>query len=295
MIIPFKAEHDEPRRPVANVLIVLVTSLTSIAMFLDLLLLALGGEGRPTAHLALTRRAPELSQLVGHTLLHAGPWHLIGNMVVLLAVGNAVNARLGHLRYLALYLLSAIAGGAGWLAFGDGELAVGASGAVCGVLAAFLLLFPITRVRVLFWALGLVLALVIVAWALADPLVAAIAGSLAVTWWGVGALGALFGETPPEGALLRILGFRTFPLAGLWVALMYLVSDLAAVATSARDGVAHEAHLGGALAGASVALALLTTGAVRGTLHGPTLFDLLRRAPRYDAGPSAGSGSIPMQ
>jgi membrane associated rhomboid family serine protease len=92
-------------------------------------------------------------QLVTYLFVHADFWHLFGNMLFLFCFGNAVNAKLGHLPFLALYLLCGVFAGVGWLAFGSEGPLVGASGAISGVTGAFLVLYPLNRIAVwdMFW------------------------------------------------------------------------------------------------------------------------------------------------
>jgi membrane associated rhomboid family serine protease len=80
--------------------------------------------------------------------LHADIVHIGGNMVFLWIFGDNVEDRLGHLRYLAFYLLCGIAGA---LAQTFAEPAsfvpmIGASGAIAGVMGAYFLLYPHSRV-----------------------------------------------------------------------------------------------------------------------------------------------------
>src|ERR687898_1935379 len=84
-----------------------------------------------------------------------GSWmHLIGNMLFLWIFGNNVEDALGRIRYLAFYLAAGVAATgaqtAATLGFGTAEDAtipnVGASGAIAGVLGAYLLLHPLARV-----------------------------------------------------------------------------------------------------------------------------------------------------
>jgi membrane associated rhomboid family serine protease len=83
--------------------------------------------------------------------LHAGPLHLLGNMVFLWIFGDNVEDRLGRARFLVFYLLCGVA--ASVLHVALEPLAripvVGASGAIAGVLAAFMVLHPRARVLVL--------------------------------------------------------------------------------------------------------------------------------------------------
>ena len=155
MLIPISTEHVETKhKPTANLAIIAFTCIVSIALMKrlpDALLAALIEHGDPLKldgwfrHLPLVRGSADALQLAGHTLLHADGWHLFGNMVILLALGNPVNARLGHARYLLLYAVSGAVAAIGWLLLGDGKLMIGASGAVSGITGAFLVLFPLTR------------------------------------------------------------------------------------------------------------------------------------------------------
>lgn len=89
--------------------------------------------------------------LVTANFLHGGWLHLIGNMVYLWVFGDNIEGRLGHFQYLIIYLLM---GAGSQLAhvFADPYSAVplvGASGAIAGVLGAYFILFPRSRVLTL--------------------------------------------------------------------------------------------------------------------------------------------------
>jgi membrane associated rhomboid family serine protease len=85
--------------------------------------------------------------------LHGGVAHLLGNLLFLWITGDNVEDRFGHLGYLALYLAAGIGAGVAHAITTPPEQAgvpcIGASGAISGVLGAYLLLFPRKRVRVL--------------------------------------------------------------------------------------------------------------------------------------------------
>jgi len=87
--------------------------------------------------------------------LHAGFLHLAGNMLYLWIFGDNVEDRFGHLQYLVFYLACGTAATFTQLAFSLGSEIpnLGASGAIAGVLGAYVLLFPGRRVTV---ALGYV-------------------------------------------------------------------------------------------------------------------------------------------
>jgi membrane associated rhomboid family serine protease len=92
-------------------------------------------------------KEPALSVLTA-MFLHGGWLHLAGNMLFLFVFGNNVEDRLGRLRFLAFYLLCGYAATYGFsLFFADSsQPLVGASGAIAGVLGAYLVLFPRARV-----------------------------------------------------------------------------------------------------------------------------------------------------
>ena len=83
--------------------------------------------------------------------LHGGWMHIAGNMLFLWIFGDNVEDALGHGRYLLFYLISGlVAAGAQMLVAPDSTVPmVGASGAIAGVLAAYVSLYPRARVLVL--------------------------------------------------------------------------------------------------------------------------------------------------
>jgi membrane associated rhomboid family serine protease len=89
--------------------------------------------------------------LVTSAFLHAGVLHLAGNMLYLYVFGAAIEYRLGHGRFLAFYLASAIFSAVAFVAIAPSSTipVIGASGAVAGVLGAYLVLFPHGRILAL--------------------------------------------------------------------------------------------------------------------------------------------------
>ena len=83
--------------------------------------------------------------------LHATWFHVIGNMLFLWIFGDNIEDHMGHARYLGFYLLSGIAAAAAQVLLTPylNVPTVGASGAIAGVLGAYLVLYP--RARVLTW------------------------------------------------------------------------------------------------------------------------------------------------
>ena len=81
--------------------------------------------------------------------MHAGWMHIIGNMVFLWAFGPEVEDAMGPPKYLAFYLLSGLAASLAQTAMAPGSTIpnLGASGAIAGVMGAFLVTYPRDRIR----------------------------------------------------------------------------------------------------------------------------------------------------
>ena len=122
---------------------------------------------RPRCALEPLPDKPVYFSILSAMFLHAGWAHLLGNMLFLWIFGDNIEDRLGHLRYLGFYL---VCGGLATAAFVVGSPSslgtlVGASGAIAGVLGAYMLLFPRSRVTVVilpFWFLPFALPAVLV-------------------------------------------------------------------------------------------------------------------------------------
>ena len=89
--------------------------------------------------------------LFSSMFMHAGWAHLLGNMLYLWIFGDNVEDRLGHALYFVFYILCGLAATFAQLAIslGSDVANVGASGAIAGVLGAYLIMFPRGRVNVL--------------------------------------------------------------------------------------------------------------------------------------------------
>jgi membrane associated rhomboid family serine protease len=95
--------------------------------------------------------------MVTSMFLHGGWMHLLGNMLFLWVFGGAVEDALGHFQYLIFYFISGIGAAVVHTIFNWGSQvpSVGASGAISGVMGAFIVLFPSARVATLIPALFL--------------------------------------------------------------------------------------------------------------------------------------------
>ncbi len=91
---------------------------------------------------------PNYLTLLSSMFLHGGWMHIIGNMWSLWIFGDNVEDRMGRAGFLCFYLLSGLAAGVLHIVFNSSSRVptVGASGAIAGVMGAYLLLFPYARV-----------------------------------------------------------------------------------------------------------------------------------------------------
>jgi len=89
--------------------------------------------------------------LLSFMFLHGGFWHLLGNMWSLYIFGDNVEDRLGPLRYIVFYLLCGITSGLSHLIFNlnSNMPTIGASGAIAGVMGAYLILHPNAKILTL--------------------------------------------------------------------------------------------------------------------------------------------------
>jgi membrane associated rhomboid family serine protease len=159
-MIPLRDSNPRSTTPVFTVGIILA----NLAVFIYQLSLSPHAEqrfmmalGMVPARLQLALTSPSVSlgdalfPLFSSMFVHGGWLHLIGNMWFLWVFGDNIEDRLGHFRFLLFYLAAGIGSGLIHTFFNWSSTlpAVGASGAISGVLGAYFVLFPRTRVLTL--------------------------------------------------------------------------------------------------------------------------------------------------
>jgi membrane associated rhomboid family serine protease len=95
---------------------------------------------------------PEILTLITSQFLHGGFLHIAGNMLFLWIFGNNVEDQLGHVKFLLFYLTCGVlAGLAQWFFSQTSQVpSLGASGAIAGVMGAYIIRFPNVNVRTVF-------------------------------------------------------------------------------------------------------------------------------------------------
>ena len=131
---------------------------------------------------------PTQLTLLTYMFFHGDFLHLAGNMLFLWVFGDNVEDAMGHLKFLAFYLLcGAFAGYVhAWIEPSSDIPLIGASGAVAGVIAAYLMLHPKVRVWVLAFKaipLRITAAFALGAWALMQVVMVALPQGGPVAWW----------------------------------------------------------------------------------------------------------------
>ena len=131
---------------------------------------------------------PERYTLLSYMFFHGDPLHLGGNMLFLWVFGDNVEDAMGHVKYLFFYLACGIFAGLvhAWMSAGSEAPLIGASGAVAGVIAAYLMLHP----RVMVWGVAfnvlpirITAALALGLWIVTQIVMVLLPQAGPVAWW----------------------------------------------------------------------------------------------------------------
>ncbi|MEX2213883.1 MAG: rhomboid family intramembrane serine protease [Phycisphaeraceae bacterium] len=160
MLLPLRTDRPLRSTPVvnyaliaANVIIFLLTAgqiAQATALLNDVPNWNVVEHTFPVTSFYLHPESPHLYQFITSAFLHADTWHLLGNMLFLYVFGNSLEDRLGKVGFLGFYLGGAILSGLGHVMMETSPV-LGASGAVTSVTGAYLALFPLSKVTVLFF------------------------------------------------------------------------------------------------------------------------------------------------
>lgn len=130
---------------------------------------------------------PELT-IVTSLFLHGDPFHLVGNLLFILVFADNIEDSMGHWRFALFYVLCGIIGaGAHALAVPTSEAPlIGASGAISGVIAAYLLLHPRVKMWILLFGripLRVTASWIIIAWFVVQLGSGLLGWDDAIAWW----------------------------------------------------------------------------------------------------------------
>lgn len=149
MLIPYRDENPADSYPFLTVMLI---ALNGVLFFLTPMM---GGLEATVARFGFTPRLmiDRPYVMFSSMLLHANVWHLLGNMWFLWLFGDNIEDRFGMMPYLVLFILAGIVGNlthAAFNLFQSNVPVIGASGAVAGVMGAYMFRFPKARIRCLF-------------------------------------------------------------------------------------------------------------------------------------------------
>jgi membrane associated rhomboid family serine protease len=107
-----------------------------------------------------------VSAIFTSMFMHGGWLHLIGNMWFLWLFGNNIEDVMGHARFLVFYLIVGLTAALAHIASAPGSVVptVGASGAISGVMGAYLILYPRVRIQTLFVFIIFLRVIAVPAW-----------------------------------------------------------------------------------------------------------------------------------
>jgi len=165
-MIPLKVDLRLTRAAICNVFLILVNVLVflyeiSLPPRAGQALIYTFGLIPSHAEMLLSSQSVTFSRaflpMVTSMFLHGGWMHLLGNMLFLWVFGGAVEDTLGHFQYLIFYFICGVGAAVVHTIFnwGSNVPTVGASGAISGVLGAFIVLYPAAQVATLIPALFL--------------------------------------------------------------------------------------------------------------------------------------------
>jgi membrane associated rhomboid family serine protease len=140
ILLPYTVDVPRNHRPVMNWLLIISVI---VAFFIQI------GASNETVR-SYVLDGWNMKGMVGHMWLHGGILHLFGNMLFLWLFGNAVCSKVGNLLYIPIYLGLGLIAAASHLIF-DGGAAIGASGAINGIVGMYLVFFFENEISCLFW------------------------------------------------------------------------------------------------------------------------------------------------
>lgn len=150
--LPVWDEERAENMPKGTTILILVNGLIFLSMWLNM---AICGASEVFKAFGLTPNVilsgGQTHTFISSMFLHGDMIHLLLNMLFLWTFGGSVESRIGMLEFLGVYFLTGILGGLGYVFMFPASAVpcVGASGAVSGIMGAYLVLFPIRKIKVL--------------------------------------------------------------------------------------------------------------------------------------------------
>ncbi len=174
MFIPLKDENPTLKFPIVTIILIVVNCLVFFYQVispegLNYQVLRFGIIPYEITHWQIDVGVPRVFwplSLITGMFLHGSLWHLVGNMLYLWIFGNNVEEFFGSLRFIWFYLACGLCASLVQVAFSPNSRVpmIGASGAIAGLLGAYLILYPTARVRTLVFLIFYITIISVPAW-----------------------------------------------------------------------------------------------------------------------------------
>ncbi|MBS1953759.1 MAG: rhomboid family intramembrane serine protease [Cyanobacteria bacterium SZAS-4] len=193
-MIPYHDENECLRFPIVNSLLIGINIAVFVYMFFGVIFGAQPVQTIISEHAVVATRIihhwdlNQLGTIFSSMFMHVGFAHIVGNLWVLYLFGDNVEDRLGHWNYLAFYLVCGLAANAAQI-FSNPSAAIptlGASGAIAGVLGAYMIMFPNVGVRTWitwFWSVTIPAWIIMGVWFILQCANSMIGGDDSIAWY----------------------------------------------------------------------------------------------------------------
>jgi len=191
MFIPLKDENPTYRFPLVTILFISVNILVFFYQIfspsgLQYYVYKMGAIPYEITHFTTLASLPRISPplaLLTAMFLHGSLFHLFGNMLYLWIFGNNIEDFLGPVRFILFYVLCGLGASLAHIIFNPNSKVpmIGASGAIAGILGAYMILYPAARVLTLvfIWIIPIPAAVLLGFWFLAQVLNIGLGGGVA--------------------------------------------------------------------------------------------------------------------
>ena len=153
-MFPYKDDNPSNTFPVVTITIIVLNIVVFVLQMLSSadgrqIVYAYGAIPHNIVTMQATQPIHPTFTLFTSMFMHGGLFHIFGNMLYLWIFGNNIEDRLGHIRFILFYLFCGIAAAVSHALITPSSTVpmIGASGAISGVLGAYLLLFPYARIH----------------------------------------------------------------------------------------------------------------------------------------------------
>ena len=191
MFLPLKDENPTSRLPIVTIFLIALNILIFVyiefsSIELRYIVFKMGAIPYELTHFTTLKGIPRIFPpltLITSMFLHGSWFHLLGNMLYLWIFGNNVEDYLGRVRFILFYFITGLGASlAHILTHANSQTPmVGASGAIAGILGAYLILYPAARVLTLvfIWIVPVPAALILMIWFFGQVMNIGIGGGVA--------------------------------------------------------------------------------------------------------------------